>query len=398
MQLSATPVLTVIYGTPPAGVEHLAAVLDPAAFAVTAEPFTAQVPTPPEGIAFVVIEAGRELLPTVQAVIRRWRAEAGDRYFPVVWLLPERCHDVVAGALDAGADLVFTRPFDLVALMAQFRALARAAQCHQRVAARATESHAINNRLRQAYQQLDNDLELTRRIHRGFLPRALPDVLHTRFAVCYRPRSRMGGDFYDVLRLDEDNVALFVADAMGHGTPASSLLGIYVKKCLTPKEIAGRSYRLIPPDEVLLRLNRELVALGLPEPPFVTMTYVQMNARDGQMSYSRAGHPLPLYVPREGAIEYWHASGPLLGVFEADFANHPAQLKPGDKLLLCSDGVQQHDEKGKPISPDRLLESAYRHRLQPAQAFVDNLARDLLEFTRNSDDFTLLALEYGGIR
>jgi len=392
---SPAPITIYTSGSPS---EDLRSVLDPTLFKATFEELGLQSPVPTEGTTLTILDTTREQVPLVQSLLRRWRLELGDRLVPIVWLLPEHCSDQVVSCLESGADLCLARPFDRVLFVAQLCAFHRTYQLHARVATRASESHLINQRLQQAYQQIENDLELTRRIHRGFLPRTLPDVLQTRFAVCFRPRSRIGGDFYDVIRLDEENVALFVADAMGHGIPASSLLSIYVKKCLLPKEIVGRSYRLVPPGEVLLRVNRELVALGLPEPPFVTMTYVQMNARDGQMSYSRAGHPLPLYVPREGAIEYWHASGPLLGVFEADFANHPAQLKPGDKLLLCSDGVQQHDEKGKPISPDRLLESAYRHRLQPAQAFVDNLARDLLEFTRNSDDFTLLALEYGGIR
>src|SRR5262249_9704640 len=197
----------------------------------------------------------------------------------------------------------------------------------------------LNQRLQQAYQQIDTDLELTRRIHRGFLPRAMPEVGRARFAVVHRPRSRVGGDFYDVFRLDEDHVGLHVADAMGRGSPASSLLGIFVKKSLVTKEVSGQSYRLLPPGEVLDRLNRELLNLTLPEPPFVTMLYAQLNCQDGSLTFARAAHPHPLHVPASADPTYWHATGTLLGVFESDFPTQGNRLEPGDKLVLFSDGV-----------------------------------------------------------
>src|SRR5205823_5478182 len=81
--------------------------------------------------------------------------------------------------------------------------------------ARAADVQTVNQQLQQVYQQVDADLELARHIHRGFLPRSLPSPHRARFAVCYRPRSRVGGDFFDVARLDEEHAGFWVADAMG---------------------------------------------------------------------------------------------------------------------------------------------------------------------------------------
>src|SRR5207237_2111537 len=120
----------------------------------------------------------------------------------------------------------------------------------------------INKRLQQAYQQIDQELELAQRLQTSFLPQTLPQVPHVRFAVTYRPCGHVGGDFYDVFRLDERHVGFYVADAMGHGVPAS-LLTIFVKKSVRAKEISGQSYRLVPPDEVLAKLNRDLIEQAL---------------------------------------------------------------------------------------------------------------------------------------
>ena len=342
----------------------------------------------------VVLEVQAATAETAAALCRRWRVELGEQHVPVLWLADDLRPEQQAAGLEAGADACLSGPLVPELLVAQARALLRGQQLTARLLSRAGEVQQVNQRLQQAYQQIESDLELTRRIHRGFLPRVLPEVLQARFAVCYRPRSRIGGDFYDVMRLDEEHVAMYVADAMGRGLPASSLLSIYVKKSIHAKEIMGRSYRLVPPDEVLARLNRELVALNLPEPPFVTMAWVQLNCRTGAVQFARAAHPHPLCIPREGESVYWHAPGTLLGVFEAEFPAQHLQMHSGDKVLIYTDGVHPPGSGGPGGPNDLLANAARRHRALPVQPFVDQVARELLEHSRAQADFTLLAMEY----
>src|SRR5262249_45945416 len=149
------------------------------------------------------------------------------------------------------------------------------------------------------------------------------------FAVHYLLCGRVGGDFYDVFRLDEQHVGLYVADAMGHGVPAS-LLAIFVKKGVRAKEIFGNQYRLLPPGEVLKRLNADLVEQALAEHPFITMAYALVNVSDGTFRFARAGHPYPLYIPREGEPQFWKLPGSLLGVFDTAFPDQAHELLPGD--------------------------------------------------------------------
>jgi len=249
--------------------------------------------------------------------------------------------------------------------------------------------------LQHAYQQIDRELDLARRIQLSFLPQALPEVPRAHFAVHYSLCGQVGGDFYDAFRLDEKHVGFYVADAMGHGVPAS-LLTIFVKKGVRTKEVFGQQYRLVPPGEVLQRLNHDLVEQALAENPFITMAYALFNHQEGTLTFARAGHPYPLYVPRRGEPQLCEVEGSLLGVFDTEFPSATQAMRPGDKVLLYSDGMDAaRFDKASP-GVQSLLACASRHRALPIGEFIERLARDLFSQEGRADDLTMLGLEVSG--
>jgi len=126
---------------------------------------------------------------------------------------------------------------------------------------------------------------------------------------------------------------------MGHGV-AAALLTIFIKKGVVPKEISGNSYRIVPPEEVLFNLNRDIMAETLAESLFVTMCYGVLNFRSKRLSYARAGHPYPLLVHAGGKWELLQqGEGGLLGIMESDYYSAEVTLDKGDKLILYTDGV-----------------------------------------------------------
>jgi sigma-B regulation protein RsbU (phosphoserine phosphatase) len=320
---------------------------------------------------------------------RRLRAGLAEAFVPILFLGAR-----LAG-LEAGADTSLLRPFDDRELLTQAQALLRIKHAHDRLADKTAEVHRINKRLQQAYQQIDQELELAHRIQMSFLPQSMPELPRVRFAVHYLLCGRVGGDFYDIFRLDENHVGFYVADAMGHGVPAS-LLAIFVKKGVRAKEIFGKQYRLLPPGEVLQRLNRDLIEQALSEHPFITMAYVLLNFKDGTLTFARAGHPYPLYVPRQGEPQLWNVAGSLLGVFETVFPVQEQHLQPGDKVLLYSDGIDNARFEDRPAGVESLLACAARHRDLPVGEFLAAVARDLFGQTSPGDDLTLLGLEMLG--
>ncbi|HLJ93778.1 MAG TPA: SpoIIE family protein phosphatase [Gemmataceae bacterium] len=339
----------------------------------------------------VVLDAGHHEHETLE-LCQRLRNGLADRMLPILLIAPGQNPDTRLAALERGADVCLTRPLAAREFLAQVQAILRLKKRHDRLAEKAAEFVRVHHQLQQSYRQLDQDLDLSRRIQHSMLPRTLPDVPPARFAVEYRPCGRVGGDFYDVFRLDEDHVGFYVADVVGHGLPAS-LLTIFLKKAIRFKEISQREYRLLAPHEVLQYLNRDLIDQAVADNPFITMVYALFNRRTGCLSFARAGHPHPIHVPHRGEPKLWHVHGPLLGVFDAPFTTETFRLRPGDKLLLHTDGLDSLAPDGTPSAAERLLVLAERHAGLDLEVFVHRLAQDLLQQTGQPDDFTLLALE-----
>jgi sigma-B regulation protein RsbU (phosphoserine phosphatase) len=339
----------------------------------------------------LVVDAGRTADEALD-LCRRFRTRLEDVFTPILYVTDDHGPAGRRACYEAGADAYLLRPFDAEELLAQARALLRIKDVHDRLNEKTTEVHRINKRLQQAYKQIDQELELAQRIQTSFLPQTLPEPPGSRFAVHYQLCGRVGGDFYDVFRLDENHVGFYVADAMGHGVPAS-LLTIFVKKGVRPKEVFGKKYRLVPPGEVLGRLNKELIDQQLSDTPFITMAYGLFNHREGVLQFARAGHPYPLLIPKAGELQTWRQEGLLLGVVDATFPTHSYQMKPGDKVLLYSDGMDTAVFEGGGPGSESLVVAAERHRKLPIQEFVLRLAIDLFGGAEQPDDLTLLGLE-----
>lgn len=350
-------------------------------------------PKGPGDYQLIVLEGSR--CPDALELCHRLRERLDPLFVPILYLAPDGTSGSRLAALEAGADACLSRPFTSAELLAQVKALLRIKEAHNRLVGKTAEMNRINKRLQQLHQQIDHELQLAQRIQSSFLPQTLPAVPQSRFAVHYLLRNRVGGDFYDVFRLDEEHVGLYVADAMGHGVPAS-LLTIFVKKGVKTKEVFGKEYRLVPPEEVLQRLNRDLIDQALSEHPFITMAYALYNHRDGTFRFARAGHPYPLYVPHRGEPMFWRQEGVLLGVVDATFPAHTYTLNPGDKVLLYSDGIDTGSFEDHPSGTASLLACAIRHRHLPIQEFLDRLTRDLLGACEHPDDLTMLGLERTG--
>lgn len=351
---------------------------------------------PPDAASYhlAVLDAGRDETEAVH-LCRRLRARMDHGFLPLLLLAGDQAQATRLVGTEGGADGCVVRPFAAVELLGQAGAFLRIKDLHDRLAEKTAEVHRINRRLHQAYQQIDQELELARRIQLSFLPQTLPQVPQARFAVHYRLCGRVGGDFYDLFRLDEGHVGLYVADAMGHGVPAS-LLTIFVKKGVRPKEVFGQHYRLVPPAEVLQRLNRDLVEQALSDSPFITMIYGLYNHRERRLHFARAGHPYPLYVPHDDEPRFWQVAGSLLGVFDTEYVPQSHTLRPGDKVLFYSDGIDAARLDGQADGGDSLRACALRHRGLPVEEFVAALARDLFREAEQPDDLTLLGMEVTG--
>lgn len=259
----------------------------------------------------------------------------------------------------------------------------------------------LGKRLNRDFTELDQEMRLASRLQRDFLPRELPAVGRARFATLFRPASWVSGDIFDVARIDEHHIAFYVADAVGHGV-AAGLLTMFIKQAVQSKRIEGKSYEILRPGATMARLNDVLADQHLPNSQFVTACYCLLNTETMEIGFARGGHPYPLHIHADGSIQEVKVEGGLLGLFEnEEYPQATIHLRPGDKLLLFSDGLETTLIRGRDTHsgvPDfcQVLRDAARGS---AQSLADAIGRalDTEEGSLNPhDDATVVVVEHVG--
>lgn len=194
--------------------------------------------------------------------------------------------------------------------------------------------------LRGEINRMHDEMQLAAMVQQELLPRSLPTVHGVSLGVMWRPANYVSGDIYDVIRLDEDHIGVFLADAVGHGVPAA-LLTMVIARALTTKEVTGNRYRLVPPGEALSRLNQDMIRRKGDNTRFATAVYALIDCRSRTVRLAGAGHPAPLLMRAGEPLRELATPGGLLGVFEDEsFPEIEFELRRDDRLLIYSDGFE----------------------------------------------------------
>jgi serine phosphatase RsbU (regulator of sigma subunit) len=244
--------------------------------------------------------------------------------------------------------------------------------------------------------RLDEELRLAARLQQDFLPKTIPQLGAVHFHTLFRPAGYVSGDLYDIVRLDERRIGFYIADAVGHGMPAA-LLTMFIKHSLVTKEIIGNKYRLLSPSESLSKLNAELIDQNLSQAAFATALYGIIDVQTLEVTMSRAGHPSPLILRAGGAIETIECDGPLLGIFpDEPFVTARAQLAPGDRLLLYTDGIEVAFCEDQVVDTERWRQELMSRRDLPTEELLNTFSERLDNESGSltpKDDLTMVVLE-----
>ena len=183
-------------------------------------------------------------------------------------------------------------------------------------------------------ERMERELELARNLQESFLPHHFPRLAGARFAARSQSARQVGGDFYDVIPLDNRQVGLVVADVSGKGMPAALYMA------LTRSLVRAEARRDPSPRQVLLSTHRLLLEI-IQTSMFVTIFYGIIDLPIRKMRYARAGHDYPiLFTPATRTYRTLNAEGTMLGMFgEAYLEEAETTLEPGDWLILYSDGI-----------------------------------------------------------
>ncbi len=197
---------------------------------------------------------------------------------------------------------------------------------------------------------LEKELSLARDLQNSLIPHDLPGDEGIEFATLFEPSAAIGGDYFDVLRLSQRELAVIVADVSGHGL-STGLRMAMLKAALLILIEETRS-----PEEILRRLDT-VVRANAESRFFVTATLAKLDLRDGRLTLTNAGHP-PTYVLRRGAVEEILLPSSPLGGLGQRYAHRELTLERGDIVVWLSDGLFEGvDADDEPFGYDRIQQA-----------------------------------------
>ena len=242
---------------------------------------------------------------------------------------------------------------------------------------------------------LQNELDVASKIQQGILPTSFPEGEGFEVYGNMAPARNVGGDFFDVILLENGRLGLAVADVSDKGVPAA--LFMMSSRTLLKGTAIGRG----APGDVLPEVN-DLLTEDNEAFMFVTILYAVFDPDSGALTYANGGHNNPLLVHADGASEELPMTGGIaLGVMPGlEYKESEVTLVPGDSLILYTDGVSEAmNSEGEEFGIDRLRKIFTKNPPSSARAANEAILQAVHDFageTPQSDDVTCLVLRRVG--
>lgn len=271
-----------------------------------------------------------------------------------------------------------------------------------------TELEGQRASLLEKQQRLEEDLRAAAGIQKSLLPQTFPEASACLFGAKFVPSAFVGGDIYNVLKLDDHKIVMYMIDVSGHGV-SSSLVTVSVSQMLNPSisplagKLPGKSHDgasvFLSPATLM-----EILDQHYPFDKFdtyFTITYLVLDIVTGELKYSNAGHPYPVLIRADGTLELLEDGGCIIGLGGAvPFEEGVTVVAPEDRLVIYTDGVTEYfDERGNMFGEDRFYQYLRDLRSLRPQSMLDTLYGELMLFGNNNppnDDISILAVDYFG--
>jgi sigma-B regulation protein RsbU (phosphoserine phosphatase) len=266
--------------------------------------------------------SGREGLELVD------RVRALDPTLPIVVMTAWSTVPLAVSIMRNGVSDFVEKPFDNARLLSTVQAQVAAGQKKRREARLESEAREVQRRL---------------------LARPVPAVAGYEVGVAWRFAERLGGDAYEAMPLPGGRLAVAIADVCGKGTPAALLMA---SAHTTLRDLMGSP---LAPEDLCRRLDQAL-SPRLAADRFVSLVHAVLDRERGTLAYANAGHPPPLLLRADGGVLRLEKGGPVLGMLEdARYEGDVEALRPGDRLVLYTDGVVEAGGARGEMGEDRLL-------------------------------------------
>ena len=242
---------------------------------------------------------------------------------------------------------------------------------------------------------LEKELGIARRMQQSILPTKFPSAAGYEVFADMQAARAVGGDFYDVLQLDEGRIGVAVADVSDKGVPAA----LFMMSSRTL--LKGAAIGCHDPGEVLREVN-DLLYANNETMMFVTLFYAVFDPESGTLAYANGGHNAPLLVHADGSSELLPLTGGVAAgvVPDLDYRSSTVSLSPGDTVVLYTDGVTEAmSPADEEFGVERLCGVFAEGPFPDAQQANTAIFQAVSEFAADApqfDDITCLTLCYKG--
>jgi len=237
---------------------------------------------------------------------------------------------------------------------------------------------------------LKRDLEVAREIQLAMLPDGTWAAPGVEASGLTRPANTVGGDFYDILPQPDGRVIVALGDVAGKASPAALLMALFLAMLRT---LVDENWE---PAELARRLNIQ-VSKHAPPSRFITLFLGLFDPRTGDLEFVNAGQTPPLLLRAGGEVERLSTGGIALAMFEeSTYTSGHTQLRPGDALVMYSDGITEAESPGGQMFEDSGLEAAARATPGVSAAVLSRAVFAAVDRHRQgerlADDLTVLVL------
>ena len=240
-------------------------------------------------------------------------------------------------------------------------------------------------------QRLETQLEVARQVQLQLLPPRDPQLEGYDISAYNFPTEEVSGDYYDWVRIYDDQIGMVIADVSGKGVPAALLMA-FLRASLRAATHIGYA-----PHISMSKVNY-LLWESIERNQFVTAFYGILDATNRTLAYANAGHSPALLMKMDGTVRFEERGGVPLGMFrDSRYYEYFETIEPGEVFVLYTDGVTEAmSPAAEEYSRERLVAAVRQCRDQPAREMIDFIHRELIAWTAGQglgDDVTLFILK-----
>lgn len=240
-------------------------------------------------------------------------------------------------------------------------------------------------------KKLEEQMQIAKDVQSGLLPAQPPEIEGYKIAGICIPTYEIGGDYYDYISLDQNNLAIIVADVSGDGVPAALIMAAF--------RAMFRNYIKLNdnPSEIMNLLNQQMPEVSRKR-DFITAFYGKLNYKDRTLTYTNCGHNPPVLLSGNRDLEFIEAGRPSLNILkDAKFTSTSVSLLPGDQIIFYTDGVTEiFNGNLNEFGFERLKVVILKSKNSSAGEIINNIIESTNDFSSTKlfgDDFTLVVLK-----